>query len=424
MADVGEEMHDIMRKLFPICRSITGAGVRQTLKIISEHVPLKIHEVPSGTAVFDWVIPPEWNISDAYIKNSLGEKLVDFKVCNLHVLNYSKPIKKKMSLQELQGHLFTLPKYPEWIPYLTSYYGDNWGFCLKHKDYLQLKEDTYEVVIDSTLEPGSLTYGELFLPGEKQDEVLLTCYVCHPSMCNDNLSGIVLLVFLAKLLSSQKRKYSYRFLFIPETIGAITWLAKNEGSLSKIKHGLVATCVGGPEAFTYKKSRDENAAINSIVKKALEDLGQPYTIRDFFPTGSDERQFCSPGFNLPVGSLLKTIYGFPEYHTSADNLDFVKPEHLDASFKAYAEVINILENDFAYVSLNQKCEPHLRKRNLYRNIGGLKDDKVNDLALLWIISMGDGNCSLLDVSLRSGFKFRDVQKAAEILLGCSLIKAK
>lgn len=422
---IGKEMYNLMKRLYPICRSITGNGVRETLNIIKEYIPVKMYEVPSGTRVFDWTVPKEWNIKDAYIKNSKGEKIVDFKNSNLHVLNYSIPVHKKKPLKELKKHLFTLPDYPDWIPYLTSYYKENWGFCLTHNQYKKLKEDTYEIVINSTLEDGYLTFGELYIKGSNEDEVLFSCYICHPSLCNDNLSGIVLLTFLAKELLNIDLKYSYRFLFIPETIGAITWLSLNEDKVSKIKYGLVAACVGDAGKSTYKKSRQGNAVIDRVVEKVLIDSGQPYEIIDFFPFGSDERQFCSPGFNLPVGSLMRTRYGrsrFPEYHTSADNLNFVDPEYLADSFEKYIKVIFVLENNDTYLNLNVKCEPQLEKRGLYRMIGSQKPGGVNKITMFWVLNLSDGKNSLLDISIRSGMSFEQIKDVADALLTKGLLK--
>jgi len=315
------DMIRLMEELYPICRSITGNGVRQTLEIIKSHIDLDINEIPTGTKVFDWTIPKEWNINDAYVIDPSGKKIIDFKKSNLHILNYSIPIKKKVNLEELKNHLYSLPEQPDIIPYRTSYYQPNWGFCISHNELKKFKNGEYEVFIDSSLEAGKLTYGEFLIKGEVSDEVLISCYVCHPSMCNDNLSGIVLATFLAKYLKNFKLHYTYRFLFIPETIGSIAWLSINEKSAFKIKYGLVATCVGDPGNFTYKKSRIGNSEIDNIAIHVLKNSGKEFKILDFFPLGSDERQFCSPGFNLPVGVLARTIYAqFDEYHTSADNL--------------------------------------------------------------------------------------------------------
>ncbi len=423
ISKVGQEMYNLTKKLYPICRSITGDGVRKTLKILKEHIPIKIYEVPTGTKVFDWTVPKEWNVKDAYVKNSKGEKIIDFKKSNLHVLNYSIPVHRRIPLEELKKHLFILSDYPDWIPYLTSYYEENWAFCLTHRQYEKLEEDVYEVVIDSTLKDGNLTFGELCIKGSSEDEVLFSSYICHPSLCNDNLSGIVLLTFLAKELLNTDLKYSYRFLFIPETIGAITWLSLNEDKVSKIKHGLVATCVGDTGKSTYKKSRNGDAVIDQVVEKVLIDSGKPYEIIDFFPSGSDERQFCSPGFNLPIGSLMRTPYGcFPEYHSSADNLDFVRPECLADSFGKYIKVIFILENNIICLNLNPKCEPQLGRRGLYKMIGGQKSSDINELVLFWVLNLSDGTNSLLDISIRSGMSFKQIKDAADALLAKGLLR--
>ncbi|MFC1894782.1 DUF4910 domain-containing protein [Candidatus Dependentiae bacterium] len=415
-SSVANSMYNLIKTLFPICRSITGNGVRKTLDIIKSYIPVKINEVASGTQVFDWTIPEEWNIKDAYIKNSSGKKIIDFKKSNLHVLNYSIPIHKKMSLEELKSHLFTLPEYPEWIPYLTSYYKKNWGFCLSHNQYKNLKEDSYEVCIDSELKKGFLTYGELFIKGQIEKEILFTCYLCHPSMCNDSLSGVVLLTFLAQNLLKQNLKYSYRFLFIPETIGAITWLALNENNIKKINCGLVATCVGDKGEFTYKKTKSGSAYIDKVVEKVLIDSEVNYKAVDFFPWGSDERQFSSPGFNLDFGFLMKTQYAsYDEYHTSADNLSFNDANSLQHSLEQYLNIVFILEKDEKYINLNSKCEPQLGKRGLYNSIGGNKN--LDDLkkAIFWLLSLSNGNTSLLDISMRSKLKFKIIFEAAELL---------
>ena len=457
----GNELYSFIKELFPFCRSITGNGTRKTLELIKHHIPLEIKEVLSGTKVFDWVVPKEWNIRDAYIKNLKGEKIIDFKKSNLHILQYSIPIHKKISFNELKNHLYTIEEYPDWIPYKTSYYQENWGFCLSYNDYLKLSDDEYEVFIDSTLEDGSLSYGELFLQGEQNDEILFSTYVCHPSMCNDNLTGISILTFLAKSLKNKKLKYSYRFLFIPETIGAITWLSINENNIGKIKGGLVATCLGDSGCLTYKKSRMGNSIIDRIVQKVLEDSKSEYNLLNFFPTGSDERQFCSVGFNLPIGSLVRTIYGkFPEYHTSADNLEFVNSKSLADSFKMYSNIIDILENDQTFTSVNSnceydhginndekslqkysnkddilendqtfinvnpKCEPNLGKRGLYNLVGASKNSKQLNEPFLWILNQSDGDNSLLDISIKSNIDFLKLVDAAKILFEHNLIKLK
>lgn len=420
---VGKEIYALIKHLYPICRSITGNGVRETLQIIKEHIPIEIHEVPSGTRAFDWTVPKEWNIRDAYIKDPRGKKIVDFKKSNLHVLSYSIPINKKLPLNELKEHLFTLPDHPDWIPYRTSYYKENWGFCISHKQFEGLEEGTYEVVIDSDLKDGSLTYGELYIKGELEDEILLSTYVCHPSLCNDNLSGPALLTLLAKELIPAKPRYSYRFLFIPETIGAITWLSLNEARVRNIKHGLVVTCVGDKGRLTYKRSRNGSASIDRAVEKVLAESGSAYEVVDFFPWGSDERQFCSPAFNLPVGSLMRTPYNkFAEYHTSADSPSLMDQASLADSFEKYATIIQVLENNCTYMTQNPKCEPQLGKRGMYSLIGGRSDGIITEAAIFWVLNLSDGSQSLLDIAIRSGMGFEQIKHAADALHQKGLLK--
>lgn len=419
----GAEMYDLISELYPFCRSITGNGVRQTLGTLQKHIPVIINEVPTGSKAFDWEVPREWNIYDAYIKNSRGEKIIDFNKSNLHVLNYSIPVNEKVNLEELRKHIFTLPDRPDLIPYRTSYYQENWGFCMSHNQFTSLEDDTYEVVINSTLTEGSLTYGEYYINGEKEDEILISTHVCHPSLCNDNLSGIVISAFLAKVLTSRKLKYSYRFLFIPGTIGSIVWLSKNEKNINKIKHGLVATLLGDDSDFTYKRSRRGNTEIDLAVEHYLKSAGKPHKIIDFIPYGYDERQYCSPGFNLPVGCLTRKPHGeFPEYHTSADNLDFVNPEKLAESLEVYLEIMFILEHNSTFINLNPKCEPQLGKRGLYEKIGGTNESQVMQLAALWLLNMSDGNNSLLDISIKSGINFKTIKKSVDALTECNLLK--
>jgi len=420
--NVGDKIYSFIEELFPICRSITGNGTRKTLELIKERIPIEIKEIPTGTKVFDWTVPKEWNIVDGYVKNSKGEKIIDFNVSNLHILQYSIPIHKKMSLDELKNHLYTLEEHPNWIPYKTSYYQENWGFCVSHNQFQELVDDEYEVCIDSTLKNGSLTYGELFFKGEIEDEILFSTYICHPSMCNDNLSGVSLLTFLAKTLINKKTKYSYRFLFIPETIGAISWLSKNENDVHKIKYGVVATCVGDSGQLTYKKTKQGNTLLDKIVEKILVDSRDPYEIVDFFPTGSDERQFSSPGFNIPVGSLVRTLYGkFPEYHTSADNMDFMNSKSLQDSFAKYHSIIYVLENNMIYKNQNPKCEPNLGKRKLYDLIGANKELSSNSNSIFWLLNQSDGNISLLEIATKSNIPFIDIKNMADILVSHDLL---
>ena len=419
---LGKEMYDFIAEAYPICRSITGNGFRQTMEILRKHIPLDVREVPTGTQVLDWTIPREWNIHDAYVKNSRGERVIDFRQSNLHVLNYSTPINTRMSWGELKSHLYTIPEKPDWIPYRTSYYKENWGFCLRHNDFLKLKDEEYEVVIDSSLEPGALTYGEYFLQGELSDEVLISTHGCHPSLCNDNLSGVALSAFLAKLLTNVGCRYSHRFLFIPGAIGSITWLARNEDQVGRIKHGLVVACVGDPGQFTYKKSRRGDAEIDAAVLHVLKHSGQAFDVKEFSPYGYDERQYCSPGFNLPVGSLTRTPHGqFTQYHTSADNLDLVQPLYLRDSLEKYLSILLVLDLNRTYVNRNPKGEPQLGKRGLYSPTGGRTNSPADELAMLWVLNMSDGTHSLLDISERSGLDFETIANAAQRLLAHDLL---
>lgn len=420
-AAAGAAMHALIGELYPICRSITGDGFRQTLARLKQEIPLKVHEVPSGTAVFDWTVPREWNIRDAYVKNSRGERVIDFRRHNLHVLNYSVPVHSRMSLAQLRPHLHTLPGHPDWIPYRTSYYREAWGFCLAHRDLEQMPEDEYEVRIDSTLQDGHLSYGEYLVKGASSQEVLVSCHACHPSLCNDNLSGLAVAAFLAKRLQGQPLHYSYRFLFIPGTIGSITWLSLNEERARNIAHGLVLTCLGDRGGFNYKKSRRGDAEIDVAVAHVLGHADRPFACVDFSPYGYDERQYCSPGFNLAVGCLMRSQHGqFPEYHTSADNLDFVDAAALGDSLAKILEVFEVLEHNRTYLNLNPKCEPQLGKRGLYAVTGGT-NIKQRELAMLWVLNLSDGSASLLDVACRSGLPFAAVREAADLLLRHDLL---
>jgi len=329
-----------------------------------------------------------------------------------------------MQLSEMKGHLFSLPDHPDWIPYRTSYYKDNWGFCLSHKQLDSLEEGKrYEVLIDSSLEDGHLTYGEYFIQGETDEEVLFSCHCCHPSLCNDNLSGIALASTLAKLLTPLTLRYSYRFLFIPGAIGSITWLARNEARAMEIKHGLVITGVGDAGCLHYKKSRQGNSEIDRAVEHVLKHWGQPYQIHDFSPYGYDERQYCSPGFNLAVGSLTRTPHGqYPQYHTSADNLDFISVPSLTDSFMAYLAVLRVLEGNRTYRNLNPKCEARLGKRGLYRSVGGQIDQPLRELAMLWLLNLSDGDHTLLDIADRAGIRFDLVEEIARELKTVGLLE--
>jgi aminopeptidase-like protein len=413
----GRELYDRLSRLFPICRSITGDGVRETLRLIGQEIAVTTRELPTGTHVFDWTIPQEWNIRDAYIKDRRGRRVVDFAASNLHVVSYSTPVHTVVTRSELDNHLFSIPERPDWIPYKTSYYTPSWGFCLTQRQRDALTDAEYEVCIDSTLADGHLTLGECVLPGREPHEVLFSCHICHPSLCNDNLSGVTVAVTLAKLLATVSLRYSYRFLFIPGTIGAIAWLALNEATaVPQIKHGLVLACLGDRGHSTYKRSRIGNAEIDRAVAHVLTSARGACEMHEFSPYGYDERQYCSPAFNLPVGVLSRTPHGrFPEYHTSADNLEFVTPEGLADSLEKCLAVVEILEGNRTYINRLPKCEPQLGKRGLYGAVGGHGGTRAAEEAMLWILNLSDGDHSLLDITERSRLRFDDIQRAATIL---------
>ncbi|WP_439386079.1 DUF4910 domain-containing protein [Amycolatopsis lexingtonensis] len=415
----GAELHALVERLYPICRSITGDGVRQTLDIIGEHIALERHEVPTGTAVLDWTIPQEWNIRDAYVAAPSGERVIDFQELNLHVVGYSVPVRQRMPLSELREHLHTLPDQPSWVPYRTSYYAPAWGFCLAQEKLDALPDGEYDVVIDSTLEDGSLTYGEHVVPGRVTDEVIVSCHVCHPSLANDNLAGIAVAISLAQQLVDPY--YTYRFLFMPGTIGSITWLARNSDRIDKVKHGLVLACAGDPGPLTYKKSRRDDAEIDRVLQHVLR--SREHRVVDFSPYGYDERQFCSPGFNLGVGSLTRTPYaGYPEYHTSADNPGFVSPAAMEDTLGALRDAVGVLDRNRRYVNLSPYGEPQLGKRGLYDSLGGRSDAKQAQMAMLWVLNLSDGEHSLLDIAERAGLPFDIVDVAARALHDAGLVK--
>jgi aminopeptidase-like protein len=439
--DVGAAMFALVDELYPICRSITGNGVRRTLEIVSRHLaqsgsplpPLAIHEVPSGTPVLDWTVPKEWNIKDAWIADAGGRRVVDFRSSNLHVVNYSVPVRARMTLAELRPHLFTLPGRPDLIPYRTSYYDEAWGFCLTHRQLESLPDGEYDVCIDSTLEPGSLTYGELVLPGTTEDEILISTHVCHPSLCDDNLTGIAISVFLARALARHvasgagriagEQRPTLRFLYAPGTIGAITWLARNRERAGRIKHGLTLTCLGDANLFTYKKTVEGDAAIDRAAAHVLATSGLAHQIIDFFPYGYDERQYNSPGFRIPVGSLMRGRHGqFPEYHTSGDNLTFVSADRMAESLRVLHGIVDALSGDAVYVNQAPFGEPQLGKRGLYRAMGGTNIPDLQ-LALLWVLNLSDGKHSLLTIAERAKMDFRAIRKAADLLLEHELLVA-
>ena len=420
LAGLGRSMHEAMARLYPICRSITGDGVRATLDVIGETVDLARHGVPSGTQVFDWTVNDEWNVRDAYIADRQGRRVVDFRKSNLHLVSYSTPVRATLTLDQLRPHLHTLPDRPDWVPYRTTYYTRDWGFCLSENQLRTMDGGPYDVVVDTTVAPGELTYGELVLPGETSDEVMISAHVCHPSLANDNLTGIVVATELARTLASlENRRYTYRFLFAPGTIGSLTWLSRNPDVLPRLRHGLVLTGLGGPGDLVYKRTRHGARSIDAAAAHAVTRRGGE--VRGYSPYGYDERQFNSIGFDLPFGRLSRTPHGeYPEYHTSADDLTFVKPAELAESYVAVLEMIDALENDRRYRNLSPHGEPQLGKRGIYPTTGGRPaTDAV--MAMLWVLAYSDGSMSLLDIASVAGADFAALRGAAGTLEAAGLL---
>ncbi len=412
----GAALYALVEELYPICRSITGDGLRETLRIIGRQIPIQVTEVPSGTPVLDWTVPPEWNVRDAYVADGDGRRVIDFRRHSLHVVNYSTPVRARMTLAELRPHLHALPAHPDWIPYRTSYYAESWGFCLTQRQLDAMGDGPYDVVIDSTLAPGHLSYGELVVPGDLEDEILISTHVCHPSLADDNLSGIAISTLLAReLAAGPRRRHTLRFLYAPGTIGAITWLARNRDRASRIKHGMTLTCLGDAHPFTYKRSVGGRATIDRAAAHVLAHAGLPHQLIDFFPYGYDERQYGSPGFRLPVGSLMRGRHGmFPEYHTSADDLSFVSPERLAESARVVGEILDVVDGERRYRNLQPYGEPQLGKRGLYRALGGTNIPDLQ-MAMLWVLNQSDGQTTLLDIAERAGLRFQAIRAAADLL---------
>ena len=406
-----------MKELYPICRSITGDGLRETFEIMSKYIPLEVFEVPTGTEVFDWEVPEEWNIRDGYILCPDGSKIADFKKNNLHVMSYSEKVNSTMTLSELKDHIHTLPDHPSWIPYRTMYYDRSWAFCLAQNTLDKLSEGTYRAVIDAEHTAGNLTYAESVFTGTSGKEILFSTYVCHPSMCNDNLSSVSIMTKLANTLSKKKDlRHTYRFLFIPETIGAITWLSINQKRLSKIKAGVNLSCTGNRGRLTFKKSRQGNSISDQVMEQSLEDNEISYNKVDFSPVGSDERQYCSPGINLPVVTLHRDPPGrFPEYHTSADDFNTISADSLEEVYNACLGYIDVLEKNYAYVNMFPNCEPQLGRRGLYRKVGGQRSNQVSHVAIKWILNYSDGKHDLLDISKKSKIRIKELNSAASAL---------
>jgi aminopeptidase-like protein len=424
-AAAGERMYALAAELYPIGRSLTGDGVRATLGLMRRHVGIEVHEVPTGSRVFDWTIPKEWNIRAAHIKDAAGNTIVDFANSSLHVQGYSVPVAKTLPLAELSKHLHTLPEQPDLIPYRTSYWKETWGFCLPHAQASALPDGDYHVLIDASLADGALTYGEYLHVGASEEEFLLTTHICHPSLANDNCSGLALLTILAQHLEGLRTRLSYRFLFSPGTIGPITWLARNEDRVGRIKHGLVVAGVGDGGGPTYKKSRRGDCVIDQAMAHVLKHAFEHPSIIDFEPYGYDERQFCSPGFDLPVGLIQRSRFGtFPQYHTSADNLDFIAPRHLADSLRAIWRAIEIAETNFTPLNLSPKGEPQLGRRGLFATTGGDKDGAARAMAYLWVLNQADGSRTLLDIAERAGMPYHVILAAARALASAGLIADK
>lgn len=418
----GVAMHGLLRELFPLPRSITGGGLRATVRRLSELVPLDITEVPSGTPVFDWRVPDEWTIDEAFLEDESGRRIVDVAESSLHVVGYSAPVDATMPLAELRPHLHSLPEHPDWIPYRTSYYSPSWGFCLPDRVLGGLPEGSYRAVIRSRIAPGSLTVAEHLHAGVNADEVLIFAHDCHPSLANDNLSGIVVAAHLADYLQGRATRYSYRFVFAPATIGSITWLALHPETLPRVRHGLVLSLLGGPGPFHYKKSRVGRAAIDRTAARVLRTVHPDTRVLEFSPWGYDERQFCSPGVNLPVGRLTRTPNGeFPEYHTSADNPGFVTPAQLGESWLACLRIFAALESEPRYLNLEPRGEPQLGRRGLYRTTGGQQQVPERQLALLWVLNQSDGTVSLQDIAEISGLPGSLIEAAAAELQAAGLL---
>jgi aminopeptidase-like protein len=423
----GEAMLELMRELYPLCRSLTGNGVRETIRIVDSIVPLEVAEVASGTPIFDWVVPREWNISAAWIADAEGTRIVDFDESNLHVVGYSVPVHRTMKGAELLEHLHTDPEHPDWVPARTAYWAETWGFCVTQaQQRLVRPDDEYEVCVDSTLEDGHLTYAEGVIPGRTDEEVLLSTYICHPSLCNDNLSGIAVLARAGRELAGrEKLRYTYRLLFSPGTVGPLTWLARNRERLDRVAHGIVVSCAGDRGPVTYKRSRRGNAEVDRAAAHVLRHSRPDAAVEDFVPWGGDERQFCSPGFDLPVGALTRSAHGmFPEYHSSADNFDVVTGESLADSLDALLGIIEVLERNAVYLSRNPYGEPQLGRRGLYGQIsaGVPREEERVQRGVLWNLNLADGEHSLLDVAERAELPFSVVADAADALVEAGLLR--
>jgi aminopeptidase-like protein len=437
----GQALYELCGRLYPLCRSITGNGVRATLKELQRIVPLEVHEIPSGRQVFDWTVPLEWNLREAFIEDRHGRRIVDTASHNLHVVSYSVPTDVTCSRTELDRHLHSLPDHPTWIPYRTSYYSRSWGFCLTHEQRTSLPDEQYRVVIDATLKDGSLTYGELYLPGSTGRDILISTHVCHPSLANDNLSGMAVAAHLAKHFLDRRLSFGLRFVFVPGTIGAIAWLAENEREVSRIRDALVISGVGDKGRFTYKKSRRGDGLLDSVFTRRF--AATDNRVHPFSPYGYDERQYCSPGIDIAAGCLSRTPYGqYDEYHTSADNLDFIGADALQESLELCVAALDEAQRDVTqdtpsdrrrsartgaqvrYINTNPKCEPQLGRRGLYESTPADSLSREIQLAQFWMLSYSDGEHSLADICDLSGIDSSTLATAAERLKSAGLLKTE
>lgn len=427
-ADVREAMlEQLFDRLFPLHRSLTGDGVRETLRILSEYAPIRQQEVPSGTVCFDWAVPKEWNVREAYVKDSQGRTLLDIRDSNLHLMGYSKPFRGIVSRDELLARLHTKPDMPDAIPYMTSYYREDWGFCVEHRRLGEFTDDEYEVVIDADLADGHMTIGEGVVRGSTEREILLSTYVCHPSMAINELSGPLVQTMIYRALKDRKDlKYTYRFLYLPETIGALYYLSRHGDQLkARVDAGYVVNCVGHGEAFTYKKSKRGDTLADKAALHVLKQSGKPYRVVEWNPFGSDERQYCSEGFRLPVGSLMRTMYGeYPEYHTSLDDRSLISWQALRETVDMYLAVIETLEANDTYVSTHIHGEPKLDKRGLYPYTSGTRtpEEKLRILQTTHLIAFSDGRRDLMDIAETLGLTGRDMREAAQLLVRHGLLR--
>lgn len=415
-----ERIWPLLEKMYPICRSITGNGVRRTLDLVETVVPLQRFEVPTGIPVFDWEVPREWNIRDAYVADETGRRVIDFRAHSLHVVSYSIPVRQRMTLEDLQPHLHSRPERPDWIPYRTSYYKEDWGFCLRHRDRQLLRPGIYEVVIDSELVDGNLTYAECVIDGQSDEQAIVYTHTCHPSLANDNLTGIAAAAILAQALRIKRPRLTWRFIFGPGTIGSLVWLSRNEALLPRLRGGLVIGLLGDPGPLTFKRSRRGNTATDRAAELILRARGAK--IVDFEPYGYDERQFCSPGFDLPVGRLTRSANDqYAEYHTSADDLSLIQPTCLAESVQALAELVAVLDQNRKLLNLSPKGEPRLGKRGLYSSVGGVAPGTF-ERALLWLLSLSDGEHDLVSIARASGIEWPILIDAAERLESAGLAR--